>query len=111
MAEGATKEALLAKLQKLEQAQKLLQASGTVGAQDEVAEAIASTRMALREVEPTPQRLRSLQVGVERRRQKLAAIDQQIADNDKALCGLEQELQIELDKVREQFRAKRIQCQ
>eukprot|EP00971_Amphidinium_carterae_P267404 5304124-Amphidinium_carterae.1 len=108
---GATKEELLAKLQKLEQAQRLLQATGAVGADEEVAGAIAATRLALRAVEPTSKRLHSLQEGVERRRLKLAKLDQQISDTDKSLAGLEQELQVELEKVRAQFTAKRSHLQ
>eukprot|EP00971_Amphidinium_carterae_P077802 1538648-Amphidinium_carterae.1 len=104
---GATKEELLVKLQKLEQAQKLLQATGANGADDEVAQAIAETRVALRAAEPTSKRLHSLQEGVERRRQKLAKVDQQISDTEKSLAGLEQEMQTELDKVRAQFDTKR----
>eukprot|EP00971_Amphidinium_carterae_P050450 993656-Amphidinium_carterae.1 len=55
--EGTTKEELLSKLQKLEMAQKLRQASGAASAHEDVAERIANTRVALKEVEPTAKRL------------------------------------------------------
>eukprot|EP00971_Amphidinium_carterae_P254465 5051837-Amphidinium_carterae.1 len=111
MAEGATKEELLSKLQRLEQAQQLLLASGAEVARKEIADAITHTRLALREAEPTAKRLQSMQEGVERRRQKLVKLDEQLGENDRAMGSLEQEMQADLAKVRVQYANKRVQLQ
>eukprot|EP00971_Amphidinium_carterae_P162159 3214374-Amphidinium_carterae.2 len=84
-AEGAgklSKEELLTKLKKQEKAMRLLQATGADHVAAQVNEGIVSTREALRDAEPAPKRLQSLQLGMQRRKQKL----HKFKSRDRQLC-------------------------
>eukprot|EP00971_Amphidinium_carterae_P057000 1127072-Amphidinium_carterae.4 len=65
---------------------------------------MAATRAALREGEPAPKRLQSLQLGIERRRQKLEKFDA-------TLEGLEGQLALALQAVHDQFRKKKAELE
>eukprot|EP00971_Amphidinium_carterae_P084241 1667717-Amphidinium_carterae.2 len=107
----AVRDALHAKLKQQEEALRLLQASGAGGLAAQLTDEIATTREAIREVEPAPKRLQALQLGIQRRKHKLDKLSEQRSSTLADLAGLELEMQNELQLVQERFRAKKCELE
>eukprot|EP00971_Amphidinium_carterae_P083376 1650101-Amphidinium_carterae.1 len=105
------RDALLQRLRKQEEALRLLQTSGATSVAEQVSEGINSLREALREVEPAPKRLQSLQLGIQRRKQKMDKLHEQRRLTQSEMDGLEGQLEAEMHAVRVRFRAKRTELE
>eukprot|EP00971_Amphidinium_carterae_P342885 6482339-Amphidinium_carterae.1 len=102
-----SRDALASKLKHLEEGHKLLHDSAPPVVAEQLLAAIEATKLELRRTAPTPKRLQSMQVSIERRQQRIEKLDVRLSETAASLASLESDMQKELALVRSKFVAKK----